>query len=136
MDEPAKRRDTFLSVPTVVTLGVGVVLMSLFVAILIGFRRFQVALEGYVGLHLDGQRQEVLYRLGYPPSVMGPVECSQERGGCWQRVYITSGKDPVNAMPGGETANDYNDWEFDLPGVVSGNRGLDVTFSNCGAWQK
>lgn len=87
-----------------VALASGLVIVGVLV---IGFhnaRKFIVGLEAYSSVHLTDTKPDVLYRLGYPPWVVGEAEKVAEFGGGYsQRVYYTDKQtDPNNAIPVGK----------------------------------
>lgn len=107
----------------VVAAVVGVVLIVL---PLVGFFNFVAGLESYCDVRLTYNQQEVLYRLGYPPAVLG--ELKEDRRGRWQRVYSTDReRDPKNAMPEDKKIEDFLAWSY-----YTGEATVSVTFDAAG----
>jgi len=83
-------------------------------ALAIGFARFDEGLNQYCNVKRTDRRADVLYRLGYPPEVIGPVP--KNGGTTWENmapVYWTDAKvNPKNAMPSGTEVKDYNEWTY------------------------
>ena len=97
-----------------------------------GFVRFEAGLGGYANVRLSDHRKEVLFRLGYPPAV-AEAEFNTETRRWAQRVFTTDrAVDPRDALPEGKRIDDYNEWEFHVPGTAGdepGQSSLRVTFS-------
>jgi hypothetical protein len=85
------------------------------------YRAFEEGLTRYRDITIGASRKEVLYRLGYPESVLGPlvvVSDSEAKAkgtwsGGWQPVYYTDPKhDPKNSMPDGKVIDDFDEWVY------------------------
>jgi hypothetical protein len=114
-----KKRYAFVVAVALVLVG-----MSL-VVLLAGFHNFRRQLERYANVPIQGNKAEVLYRLGYPPEVLG--ETKKDENGVWQRVYQTDPKvDPKNAMPEDKKVQDYDGWVYPING--DGTRSVTVDF--------
>ncbi|WP_266158597.1 hypothetical protein [Dyella silvatica] len=74
--------------------------------------RFIGSLDQYCGVHRSDTRQEVLYRLGSPPSVVGPPEKTEF--GMGSPVYTPGSQDPKRAMPDGKKIEDFPEWTYEL----------------------
>jgi hypothetical protein len=91
------------------------------------YHAFANDLSAVQGIHIGDPREEVKYRLGFPPEVLGPVEKDQFGD---RRVYTVSGKDnDVNKMPSTTKVEDYDEWVYEEP---SGNVRLTVEFNKSG----
>jgi len=73
-------------------------------------RRFSRDVQSYHQIELRDGRADVLYKLGYPPNVLGEIQDGEE--GRWQQVFITDGSDPRNLMTEGTDINDYPEWAY------------------------
>lgn len=83
------------------------------VHLVVQYRAFTSQLTVVDGIHIGDSRDEVKYRLGFPPEVLGPVG-SFSFGG--QRVYKVSGKaDDINKMPSTTKVEDYFEWVYEEP---------------------
>jgi hypothetical protein len=81
------------------------------------------------GIHIGDSRDQVKYRLGYPPVVLGALE-ENSFGGRSQRVFTVLGQEnDVNKMPSTTKVEDYNEWVYEEP---SGNVRLTVEFDKSG----
>jgi hypothetical protein len=95
-----------------------VLLAALAAAVVVGLEianrhaRFERDLSHYMNVAISDDRDEVMYKLGYPPAVTGPVE--EENNQRWQRVYRTDGSDPRNALPEGASVEEYPEWSYDI----------------------
>lgn len=98
--------------------------------LVVGFVRFIDGLSGYCNVHRTDDREEVLYRLGYPPVVMGePEKITEMSDGYWSRAYWTDKKaNPKNAMPEDKKINDYSEWSYDLGQKGEGSGSIGVAF--------
>ena len=75
----------------------------------------------YMGFRLGETQSEVMYKLGYPPNVIGAEPLGDWPG---YPVYDTSRNDPKNAMPAGTSIEDYLEWSY-----PQGERRIDLRFS-------
>jgi hypothetical protein len=103
--------------------------------LVIGFhnaQKFMVGLEGYSNVHLTDTKADVLYRLGYPPWVVGEAEKVAEFGGGYShRVYYTDNQtDPKNVMPAGKRIQDFDEWSYPIGGQSHGIISINVTFDH------
>ena len=85
------------------------------------YRAFEAGLTRYRDITIGASRKEVLYRLGYPESVLGPsvvVSDSEAKAkgtwpGSWQPVYYTDPKhEPNESMPDGKVIDDFDEWVY------------------------
>lgn len=74
-----------------------------------------------MGFRLGETQSEVMYKLGYPPNVIGAEPLGDWPG---YPVYDTSRNDPKNAMPAGTSIEDYLEWSY-----PQGERRIDLRFS-------
>jgi hypothetical protein len=97
------------------------------------YQSFQGELVAMNGVRLGASRDEVLYRLGPPPSVLGPVEPLIFDGkvvGHSSRVFFVDGsKADQNTMPAGRSVRDYPGWVYS-PDTLGTD--LDVEFGKGG----
>ncbi|HLX61395.1 MAG TPA: hypothetical protein VKX17_08955 [Planctomycetota bacterium] len=92
------------------------------------YRAFKAQLSAIRGIHLEDSRNEVKYRLGYPPEVLGGLEEGPWGGS--QRVFYVFGRDSdKNKMPSTTKVEDYSEWVYEEAGS---NVRLTVKFSNAG----
>lgn len=92
------------------------------------YRAFTNHLSAVRDIHIGDSRDEVKYRLGFPPSVLGSVE--QGEFGLQQPVYAVSGADnDVNKMPSTTKVEDYDEWVYE---ELSSNVRLTVEFNKSG----
>jgi hypothetical protein len=85
--------------------------------------RFVGSLNQYCGVYANDNRKEVLYRLGFPPTVVGPPE--KVDFGMASPVYATDTTDPKLKMPDGKKVNDFPQWTYSPSDDVS----IDVAFT-------
>jgi hypothetical protein len=92
----------------------------------IGFHQYYKDLEKYCGIRIYDDRNEVLYRLGFPAAVLDDSQKSGKYPG--RRSYKTNrkaaGDDPDKMMPEGKTVADYYEWSYPFKGA--GNVSADV----------
>jgi hypothetical protein len=75
------------------------------------FRLVNKELLGYYKIKLNDDRDEVTYRLGHAPMVIGAA--AGDGVSRFQPVYFTDpATDPKNALPSGKSVNDFTDWEY------------------------
>jgi hypothetical protein len=81
-----------------------------------GFYQFDKDLQKYCGVQTTYDRNEVLYRLGYPPAVLDDSQKDSKYPG--RRSYETNRKapidDPDKMMPAGKAVSDYFEWSYPL----------------------
>lgn len=95
----------------------------------IQYHAFTSQLAVVKGIHIGDSRDEVKYRLGFPPSVLGPVEKDPEFKG-FQKVYTVFGADnDVNKMPSKTKVEDYSEWVYE---EAFSNVRLTVEFNKSG----
>jgi hypothetical protein len=92
------------------------------------YHAFTYELSVVRGIHIGDSRDEVKYRLGFPPYVNGSVE--QGEFGLWKPVYTVLGHDnDVNRMPSKTKVDDYYEWVYEEP---YSNVRLTVEFNSFG----
>jgi hypothetical protein len=78
------------------------------------FHKFGKELEKYCGIRASYDRSEVLYRLGFPATVLDDSQKNSKYPG--RRGYETNRKavvdDPDKMMPAGKTVSDYLEWSY------------------------
>jgi hypothetical protein len=78
------------------------------------FRQFYRDLEKYCGIRTAYDRGEVLYRLGFPATVLDDSQKNYKYPG--RRSYEANRKaatdDPDKVMPAGKTVSDYFEWSY------------------------
>jgi hypothetical protein len=78
----------------------------------LGYKEFHRSLNVFNEISFSDSRAEVLYRLGQPTYVLGPIE----NWGSWQTVYYLHGpKGDPNTMPSDTQLDDYNEWFYQDP---------------------
>ncbi len=96
----------------------------------LGFRQFYKDLEKYCGIRTSDDRNEVLYRLGYPPTVLDDSQKNFKYPG--RRSYDTNRKavteDPDRVMPAGKTVSDYYEWSYLLKNAANSSANVYVDF--------
>lgn len=88
-----------------------VMIVAIALALTVSGNSFLQRLRTYEDVTVNTSRGDVLYRLGYPPIVLGDLE-----GGAnpFRSVYYTDQRrDPRNAMPAGTEPNDYRSWSYE-----------------------
>jgi hypothetical protein len=79
-----------------------------------GFYEFAKELQKYCGVRTNYDRNEVLYRLGFPATVLDDSQKNSKYPG--RRSYETNRKaaveDPDRVMPAGKTVSDYLEWSY------------------------
>jgi hypothetical protein len=115
-----------------VALGVGLLLFSLGAVIFQNTAQFMSGLRSYSDVRLTDAKADVLYRLGYPPFVLGESEKVPDMGeGYWQQIYNTDAKvDPKNAMPEGKKIQDFDEWSYPIGDQSHGTASTNVTFDH------
>lgn len=82
------------------------------------------------GLRIGDSRDEVKYRLGLPPEVLGPLETDDPQFRGFQRIYTVSAPtNDVNSMPPATKVDDYDEWAYD---EASRNVRLNIEFNKAG----
>lgn len=95
-------------------------------ALLLAFQKFNAGLNEYCNVRVTDDKKEVLYRLGYPPFVLGEPERIAGSDGFWQPVFDTdAGVEPKAAMPAGKRINDFDGWGYHLGPAASINLEFD-----------
>jgi len=88
-----------------------------------GYITFKRNLAGMYRINLNDSRAEVMYRLGSPPSVLGPLEDIVVDGkveGTSRRVFLVDGNhNDINTVPRDRTVNDYQAWVYVSDGTSS-----------------
>lgn len=85
--------------------------VAIAIALTISGNNFLHRLRTYADVTVNTTRGDVLYRLGYPPIVLGDLEGG---GNPFRSVYYTDQRrDPRNAMPAETEPNDYNSWSYE-----------------------
>lgn len=74
---------------------------------------FSRDLRGYMGLYIGSTKDETLYTLGIPTTVLDPPEFDASWGGKISRSYQVDGNDSINKIPAGKNYRDYLSWAFD-----------------------
>ncbi len=95
------------------------------------YQTMRRSLEFLGGVKLLDSREEVIYRLGHPATVLGPAEKNEH--GSWQICYTVNA--PVgdkNGMPNNSKIQDYIDWQYDRREDLHLNARLDIGFSLTG----
>jgi hypothetical protein len=115
-----------------VALGICLLILGLGVVILNNTTQFVRSLRSYSDVHLTDAKADVLYRLGYPPWVLGDSEKAPDIGeGYWQPIYNTDAKaEPKNAMPEGKKIQDFDGWSYPLGDQSHGTASTSVTFDH------
>ncbi|HEY1562942.1 MAG TPA: hypothetical protein VGF71_18925 [Caulobacteraceae bacterium] len=99
------------------------------------FKRFSDATNEYEGVKLGSSRDEVGYRLGPPPMVFAPKPKSWPKANApanwdpFQAIYhvgvpawaSSTGTEVRSDLPAGTSANDYDQWSWDVPNAGSSN---------------
>ena len=97
----------------------------------IGFHQFSRDLEKYCGIKISDDRNEVLYRLGFPPAVLDDSQKDGKYPG--RRNYKTNRKagsdDPDKFMPEGKTVADYYEWSYPLRGAANADASVYIDFN-------
>jgi hypothetical protein len=101
--------------------------LTVLACLLVGFVRFMKQLDSYYHVRLGDDREEVLYRLGSPPFVLGEPEKGD--WGYWQKVFYTDNSDPKNAMPADKSINDFYSWSYRPDSSVIGTGSITVMFA-------
>ena len=99
-----------------------------FVYLSANFRVFRHGLKEFNTVKLGHQRADVIYRLGQPTQVNGPVE--QGPWGPSQRVFDVEG--PIggqNRMPSDRKLEDYGEWVYEM---AHGPSRLTIAFDTTG----
>lgn len=94
-----------------------------------GFYQFSSEAQKYCGVRTTDDRSEVLYRLGYPSSVLDDSQKNFKYPG--RRSYETNRKDaedPDKAMPAGKTVSDYYEWSYLLRNGSNASANVYVDF--------
>ena len=81
-----------------------------------GYRDFRRELAGMERVRLNDSRDEVMYRLGSPPLVLGPLEPTviggKMVGESRPVLYVSGPKGDQNTMPAGHTTREYQAWVY------------------------
>jgi hypothetical protein len=111
-----------------VSLIVGVTLVGLGA----GFYQFNIDLGKYCDVHTNYDRDEVLYRLGYPATVLDDSQKNYKYPG--RRSYDSNRKaaneDPDKVMPAGKTVSDYYEWSYPLKNLSNATANMYVDFDH------
>lgn len=103
--------------------------LALVVGMAVVCLRFASYRDGYCGIQLSNSKAEVMYRLGYPPYVLGQAQPEKTWGGYASPVYTTDrAKDPKNAMPNGTKPTDFDQWSYTSVPAIGHSGRLDVSF--------
>jgi hypothetical protein len=100
------------------------ILIAFAVSTCSGLREFEAEISEMEGVQIGDSRAEVLYRLGYPPRVLGEVTSFKvgEESIETQAVYwLSNPPTPGNAMPKGATVQEFAGWSY------PNSRGAEVT---------
>jgi len=107
-----------------------VIIGAVFIAGARGFKHFCKDLKKYCDISSDDNRNEVLYRLGFPPLVLDDSQKDSLYPG--RRSYKTNKEaaadDPDNAMPIGRTVADYYEWSYPLAAAPNSKANVFVDF--------
>ncbi|MGE0663858.1 MAG: hypothetical protein AB7P05_12755 [Hyphomonadaceae bacterium] len=105
-----------------------IVTIVIALALSVTANNFSERLRVYEGVNVNTSRGDVLYRLGYPPIVLGDIEGGDYPG---RRVYYTNRRrNPRNAMPEGTEPNDYHTWSYEARNSYSPD--LTIEFDTAG----
>jgi hypothetical protein len=109
-----------------IVLAVGGILLS----VTMGGVQFKRSLGKYCGVRTSYDRNEVLYRLGYPPSVLDDSQKNSKYPD--RRSYETNRKtgseDPDKMMPAGKAVSDYFEWSYPLKTISSASANVYIDF--------
>jgi hypothetical protein len=78
----------------------------------LGYMDLSRKLSNYGGVSLGENQGDVLYALGSPPMVLGPLEWKEEWNGYSQRVYDTTSSDTKDAIPASKRIEDFDYWGY------------------------
>jgi len=96
----------------------------------IGFYQFCKDLLKYADIHNYDDRNEVLYRLGFPPAVLDDSQKNHPYAG--RRSLKTNREaapeDPDSVIPEGRTVADYYEWSYPVRGAPNAKAALYVDF--------
>jgi hypothetical protein len=96
-----------------------------------GLRSTKRQLAGYCGVKLGDSREEVRYRLGFPPFVVGEPEIlAGDPKNHWARIFNTdSTADPKNVMPSDKHVEDFFEWSYPFDVGAPNGPNVEVDFS-------
>jgi hypothetical protein len=107
-----------------------VIISAVLIAGGIGFREFCRDLLKYGNIHNYDDRDEVLYRLGFPAAVLDDSQKNHPYPG--RRSYLTnreaSAADPDRVIPEGRTVADYYEWSYPVRGAPNAKATMYVDF--------
>jgi hypothetical protein len=97
-----------------------------------GFYQFDKDLTKYCEVHTNYNRDEVLYRLGYPATVLDDSQKNYKYPG--RRSYESNRKaandDPDKMMPVGKTVLDYYEWSYPVKNSNNAAANMYVDFDH------
>ena len=126
VSSPAKTQDRRSKLPLLAASAVAIVLIGAAVYLFREYRDFRHELTVCNSVRLTDSRTDVLYRLGPPTEVLGPVESGAYYG--FQPLLKVDGPaGDQNAMPSTKKLDDYDGWVYD---VAEGN--LTIEFDKIG----
>lgn len=95
------------------------------------FTAFAGRLERYCELAISSDKDEVRYRRGLPPIVLGPVE--HDGFGPSSPIFFTDRQlDPKNSIPEGMQPEDYHEWQYPAGDPLSAGPYVSVEFDTTG----
>jgi hypothetical protein len=108
--------------------------LLVFAVVVIGFHNSQKFMDGlktYSNVYITDTKADVLYRLGYPPIVMGdPVKLAGMTRYVNRVYYTKANADPNNSMPTGKHVEDFDEWAYPMGDQSHGNISTEVRFDH------